>query len=435
MTIGTAGARVTQNCDGVSKVFPVAIQAYQATDLSVILTAPASAGGGQSTLVLNSDYSLATSGTLQPPAWTLTTLAAPAYAAGYTLQVFINPVQQQQTQYVQGQAFPSLAIQTNIDRLTQMVQRLQDQVNRSLRAPDGDVAPAMLLPNATQRALMYQAYDATGQPTLAALSATVMTWASVIALLGNAPANTWEPNWGTPDVHVVDTNGNNAIIGSIRQTTNFTGANGNFPTGVTGYGRMDGTGNQAFGVYGQADLMTTGTATNEFDSFNRTGVAPTGLLPPNLSFGTTDRNAIALQVAAYGTAPSSIGFNIGFGSQKFLCGIYLNFNACQTYGLYIDSGSAAGPTQPLVVKGQTGVVPVTIQTVGAFNANNSVLSVLDGLTSAVRYAIKQDGHPAYSAFATAATAGVNGALPAQVRGYFIAEEVGGALVKIPYYNT
>lgn len=162
MTISTTAPRVSFNCDGATKVFPIPVQAYLATDFEVILTAPTGVGGTQTILVLNSDYSLATSGTLQPPAWTLTTLGAAAYAAGYTLQAFINPPQSQQSQYVAGQAFPSLAIQTNLDRLTQMVQRLQDEISRSVRAQDGDPSPGMLLPLPQVRASNYAAFDANG---------------------------------------------------------------------------------------------------------------------------------------------------------------------------------------------------------------------------------------------------------------------------------
>jgi hypothetical protein len=252
---------------------------------------------------------------------------------------------------------------------------------------------------------------------------------------GANPLNAWTPNWGIPAFQVIDNSGANAFIGNARQLTNFTGANGSFPTGTTGYGRMDGTGNQAYGVFGRADLYKNGVATNEFDSFNFAGFDPTGTFPPNMGFGTADYIPIACQVAAYGNNKSLIGYQVAFGSQKFIAGMYINPSAVSQYGIFIDSGSAVGPTNPLVVKGQTGVTPVTIQTVGAFNANNTVLAVLDGLTSATRFAVKQDGHPAMSATATTATAGTNGAVPAQVSGYFIAEVVGGALVKIPYYNT
>lgn len=185
MTIGSSSpARVNFNCDGTTKIFPVAIQAYQSTDLTVILTAPLSAGGGQATLTLNSDYSLATSGTLQPAAWTLTTLAAAAYASGYTLQVFINPVQEQQSQYVQGQAFPSLVVQTNFDRLTQMVQRVQDEISRSIHTPDGDITPGMLLPSAAARASMGLMFDGNGNVALGVPSTQTITLALLAQFLG-----------------------------------------------------------------------------------------------------------------------------------------------------------------------------------------------------------------------------------------------------------
>lgn len=186
MTIGASPARVSFNCDGVTTVFPVPIQAYQATDLTAVLTAPSGSGGAETTLVLNSDYSLVASSTDQPPKWTLTTLHASAYAAGYTLQVFSNPVQSQPTQYVQGQAFPSLAVQTNLDRLTQMVQRLQDQVSRAVRAPDGDVSPLMVLPVTASRLSQALMLDANGNITVGVPNTQVITTALLAPFLNLA---------------------------------------------------------------------------------------------------------------------------------------------------------------------------------------------------------------------------------------------------------
>lgn len=184
MTIVNSTPRVSLNCDGVSKVFQVPLQAYQPADLTVTLTAPISAGGGQLTLTLNSDYTLATSGSLQPTQWTLTTLAASAYLTGYTLQVFVNPVQQQQTQYVQGQAFPSAAIQANVDRLTQMVQRISDQVSRAIHVGDGDVNPQMVLPAAAVRALLQPIFDINGNLTVGVPNTQVITSALLALFLG-----------------------------------------------------------------------------------------------------------------------------------------------------------------------------------------------------------------------------------------------------------
>lgn len=175
MTIGVAGNRVAFNCDSVTKIFPVPLQAYLPGDFVVELTAPT---GGSVVLVLNSDYSMATSSTDAPPKWTLTTLAATAFLTGYSLQVFVSPAQVQQTQYVQGQQFPSLAVQTNMDRLTQMVQRLQDQLSRAVLAPDGDVSPLLGLANAKARASTLLGFDVNGNATIAPSLATVLTQAA-----------------------------------------------------------------------------------------------------------------------------------------------------------------------------------------------------------------------------------------------------------------
>lgn len=240
MTIGTSTSRVSFACDGTTKIFPVPIQAYLATDFTVMLTASVALGGAQTTLTLNSDYNLATSGTLTPTAWTLTTLAASAYLTGYTLQVFCNPVQTQQTQYVQGQAFPSLAVQTNIDRLTQMVQRLQDQVSRAVRAPDGDPSPGMLLPAVALRASMYLATDVNSNiTTTAALPGTANTPASLgpifnplspaEILAGTAPAAN---NYVYPAVPFLDARrygwliSNTAAQNATALTTAITALNG-----------------------------------------------------------------------------------------------------------------------------------------------------------------------------------------------------------------
>lgn len=174
MTISSATARVTFNCDGSTQDFPVSIQAYNATDFLVLHTS----AGIETTLVLNSDYSLTAAGTLSPQAWSMSTTIV--YPPGDTLQVVLNPVQTHLSQYVQGQAFPSLVVQTDFDRLTQMVQRLQDQVNRSIRAPDGDVNPIMLLPAAVAREFMNLTTDGSGNIVLSqTLNAGVLSRASI----------------------------------------------------------------------------------------------------------------------------------------------------------------------------------------------------------------------------------------------------------------
>lgn len=184
MTVQAATARVSFVCNGVSTVFPVNIQAYAATDFLVLVTNAA----GSITLNLNSDYTLVPSGSLTPPFWSLTTqtgqLASP-YATGNTLQVILNPVQTQLSQYTQGQAFPSLAVQTNLDRLTQMVIRQTDQQSRSIDVPDGDVNPVMTLPVAALRASKNLGFDSSGNVALnTQLASGTISTATLAPFLG-----------------------------------------------------------------------------------------------------------------------------------------------------------------------------------------------------------------------------------------------------------
>lgn len=190
MTIASSTTRVSFLTDGVSTVFPVPIQAYASTDFLVTLT-PAGSDGVP--LTLNSDYTLAPSGTLSPTAWSLTTSIV--QPAGLTLQVVLNPKQAQNTQYVQGQAFPSAAVQANVDRLTQMVLRLQDQVARAIVAPDADPSPIMLLPQRTERANTFPTFDVNGNIALAtSLPGGVLSRSSIGNLL--YPRNQAEINAG-----------------------------------------------------------------------------------------------------------------------------------------------------------------------------------------------------------------------------------------------
>ena len=108
----------------------------------------------------------------------VTTLAGTAWPAGDTLQVILRPAQTQPTQLVQGQAFPTAAIQTALDRAVQMVLALQDQMNRCVKAPDADTNPLNFnLPSALARENTVLTFDGNGNVSLAQtlLQATMAT--------------------------------------------------------------------------------------------------------------------------------------------------------------------------------------------------------------------------------------------------------------------
>lgn len=272
MTIGTNTARVSFNTDGATAVFPVPIQAYQASDFLVLLTN--SATGVVTPLVLNSDYTMAPSGTLSPTAWSLTTLTAQLpspFAAGYALQAILNPAEVQQTQYSQGQAFPSGNVQQNMDRLTQMVIRQSDILSRAVVAPDGDGNPLMTLPGAKSRALMYAAYDAQGNATaVSALPGSQLTQTIFNSFLGDV-VFVGGPNDASGG-------GNNAYI---RRTANYAGGTPGFV-------------NTALTV--QTDVNGVGGTSDEWPFL--------ALLNNHANGGASQNSAAYSQGNKYGTGPT-----------------------------------------------------------------------------------------------------------------------------------
>ena len=244
------------------------------------------------------------------------------------------------------------------------------------------------------------------------------------------------PAFGEGAFKVYATNNNNCIIGIV--DNNNPPATFGFPTGVTGYGRNNNSGNTAFGIYAEArQYANTGVVTNEIDSFNH-GAAPSSNLPPDRSIGTSQQVPVALTIAAGGTANSSIGIDIareGSSPQSFLTGIYINSNAVVNYGIFIDSTNTS-THEPLVVKHSVSTIGIRIRGVGIPVANNAFFTYEDGSGSSV-FSIRQDGRIGIDSSAlqqnTVGTAGAASVLPSNPTGYFKII-VGGFTKVVPYYE-
>ena len=243
------------------------------------------------------------------------------------------------------------------------------------------------------------------------------------------------PAFGEGSFKTYATGNNNSVIG-IADNNNPASTLG-FPTGVTGYARYSNAGNTAFGIFGRADCLAAGVATNELNSFNY-AAAPTSSLPPDRSIGTAQIVPVALTVASGGDYPSAIGVEIakeGGEPQPFYTGVYLNSNSYTNYGIFIDAGVATTGT-PLVVKHNVSYQALNIIGSGTPVAANGVLSYTDG-GSVLRFSIKQDGRLYFSTGITQATVGSAGAaaaLPANPTGY-LKVEISGSIKLIPYYES
>lgn len=228
----------------------------------------------------------------------------------------------------------------------------------------------------------------------------------------------------------------NAIIGyAVQQQVGSQG----FPTGVTGYSDVRSVGTQAFGLYGQSNLYTNGVATNELDAFNYAG-PPSTLLPPNRGFATPENNAITLTIGGgSGSYPASIGIDIERSGQSMLTGVYVAPDATINNGIMVDATAAAGPTNPLIVKGRPGVVPIAVLGVGAVSATSALQTW--GAGGSTQATIYQDGTFESAGFrlggdgtVSLKTVAVSGSVSGSAAGYFQVL-VDGTAARVPYFSA
>jgi hypothetical protein len=208
------------------------------------------------------------------------------------------------------------------------------------------------------------------------------------------PPNSAIDSFGTVTFKATGNGSQNAIVGAVRQT----GTGGStFPTGITGYGSMESSGNQAFGVFGRCDLgihlrsSFPGTCTNELNSFNFNGT-PSTIFPPNLGFGTTQNNAISLQLVAYGDYDSSIALNIagGGGAKQFYVGEYFNPQSSIYSSIFVDATSLYSPKYAAILKASSANTPLRLETVGKPVGTNAVAEYYDG-TGVNQFTLDQAG--------------------------------------------
>lgn len=178
MSFTTAVTRLSYNGDGVTVNFTVPWLFYANTDLLVLLNG--------TTQVLGAQYNVAGAGV---GSGTITFTTAPPVGTG-NVQIILNDPITQTANFVDGTAFPSATMNQALDRSVQISSRLQDQINRSIRAPDGDATPIMLLPPAATRANTNLGFDSNGNisPNVALISGTLS--ASSIAAFITPPTAT-----------------------------------------------------------------------------------------------------------------------------------------------------------------------------------------------------------------------------------------------------
>ena len=237
----------------------------------------------------------------------------------------------------------------------------------------------------------------------------------------------------------VATEGNtNSIVGAVVQT----GPANGYPCGLTGYGKLNHDGNQAFGVFGRADANSFGVATNEFNTFNNKANPPV-VFPPNRAFGITDTIPVTITCAAAGTYQSLIGLHIcqeGSEPNNYVCGIYTNADAVTNYGVFIDSTASEGPNVGVSIKSKhTSNTSVNLELQSKNPSPHASADFIRCFDSGglLKFAVRPTGLMRFGSGIDQATVGIPGAasvLPSNPTGY-LRVEIAGSTKVIPFYES
>lgn len=159
------------NGNGVTTAFPFAFKVFAKTDIEVVKT---DAAGVQTTLVLDSDYSVALNVDQDSsPGGTITyPVVGSPLPIGQHLDVVGSLVASQPTDITNLGRFLPQVEEDAFDRGVILVQQLEEKVARALIAPAGDTAD-LVLPTATVRANKTPVFDDDGNLKVASTGADV----------------------------------------------------------------------------------------------------------------------------------------------------------------------------------------------------------------------------------------------------------------------
>lgn len=158
MTVSSTTSKASYSGNGSTTVFTVPFYFLEAADLQVILR---SSAGVETVQTLTTNYTVAGVGVTS--GGTVTMLVAPA--AGTTLTILRNAAATQETDLLPNDRLPAESLETALDKLTMLVQQLDEETGRSLKYPASDADVSAQIPSISTRASKFLSFDANGLPT------------------------------------------------------------------------------------------------------------------------------------------------------------------------------------------------------------------------------------------------------------------------------
>lgn len=159
MTVQSEVRRNDYIGNGAVDTYSYGFRIYEEEDLLITQVDPV---GVETELVLTADYTVSGVGSFAPASRNITLLAG-NLPSGYGLTIrFRTGITQGADLRNQGGFFPEV-VEDALDRLTQIDQQQQDEVDRSIKLPETETG-IMLLPTLAQRSGRWLAFDGSGDP-------------------------------------------------------------------------------------------------------------------------------------------------------------------------------------------------------------------------------------------------------------------------------
>lgn len=183
MTVSTATARNTYTGTGITGPYTYSFRIFADSEL---LVTTRNLVGGETTLVLTTDYTVTGAGNANGGTITLTS----ALTTGWTLSITRNVTLTQATDLQNQGAFYAQTIEDIADKRTMIEQQLDDTLDRALRLPVTETGTAAntTLPVSTLRANKALIFDASGNPAVGTVSGSTIPDVSLIQVVDTVAA-------------------------------------------------------------------------------------------------------------------------------------------------------------------------------------------------------------------------------------------------------
>ena len=178
-TVSSETTRVKYTCNGTTTVYAYPFKVYEDDDLLAVKALTST--GAETTLVLNTDYTVSGAGGAGGGNLTLT--AGSKCGSGYTLTILRNLELTQETDYVDGQAFSAESLESAIDKVTLIQQQQAEAIGRAPKLPKTLSITDIALPNPSANNYIGWNAGATGLENKAVPAATTATQYEVDALI------------------------------------------------------------------------------------------------------------------------------------------------------------------------------------------------------------------------------------------------------------